>query len=188
MRNHFSKLKLFLLMGALLGISILALSLFQNLKQKGGFLGTLGAFMDADIQIKDFSFIQTQDGFKNWEIRAAHAEVFQDQNEALLKELEVQFTLPDGLGMTFHGRQGKLDTEHHDFEISSGDRKIDINFSNGYSISTGSLRWMNQDQKILTSDPVEIKGPAFSIKGQGMEARLASQELKVLSDVHAEVF
>ncbi len=144
--------------------------------------------MNADIQIRDFAFIQTRDDYNEWEIKAQQAEVFENQRQAVLQELQVQFRLPQGLGMTFHGKQGKLDTQNHDFEIFSDDGSIEVAFNNGYKIATRSLKWTNQEQRILTSDAVQIQGPGLKIYGQGLEAYLASQELKVLSDVHAEVF
>ena len=185
---QYFKTKIFLIVGTLICLSVLTFSLSLTLGKQGPALPDFRSLMHADIQVRDFSFIQTQNGHSEWEIKASHAEIFEDQNEAVLKELEVQFMQPDGRGMTLRGKQGRLDTQKNDFEISSGDHEIEIIFSNGYRIATRSLKWTNQDQRILTSDPVEIKGPGLKIKGQGMEAHLASRELRVLSDVRAEVF
>lgn len=185
---HYFKIKLFLLIGAVICMSLLTFSVYAILKKQGNLLPDVLPRMDADIQIRDFSFIQTKDGHSEWEIKASQAEVFEDQDEAVLKELEVQFMIPQGLEATFRGKQGRLDTQKHDFEIFSGDRAIEIIFNNGYKIATSSLKWRDQDQRILTSDPVEINGPGLKIRGQGMEALLASQELKILSDVRAEVY
>jgi len=188
MSIQYFKTKIFLIAGTLICLSVLIISLFLTLGKQGSVLPDVLSLMHADIQIRDFSFIQSRNGYNEWEIKASHAEIFEDQDAAVLKELEVQFMQPEGRGMTFRGKQGKLDTQNHDFEISSGDHGIEIIFDNGYRIATRSLKWTNQDQRILTSDPVEIKGPGLKIKGQGMEAHLASQEFRVLSDVRAEIF
>ena len=188
MSRQYFKTKIFLVGGTLICLSVLIISISRTLGKQGSVLPTVRSLMHADIQIHDLSFIQTQSGHNEWEIRASHAEIFEDQNAAVLKELEVQFIQPEGRGMTLRGKQGRLDTQKNDFEISSGDREIEIIFSNGYRVATRSLKWTNQDQRILTSDPVEIKGPGLKIKGEGLDAHLASQEFRVLSDVRAEIF
>ncbi len=185
---RYLRVKVFLLAGMVVGLSILSISLYVALEKQDVILPKAFSLMNADIQIRDFAFIQTQDDHNEWEIKAQRAEVFEDQKQAVLQGLQVQFRLPEGLGMTFHGKQGKLDTQNHDFEIFSDDRDIEVTFNNGYRIATRSLKWANQEQRILTSDPVQIHGPGLKIYGQGLEAYLALQELKVLSDVHAEVF
>ncbi len=182
------RIKIFLLTGIVIGLAILATSLYSVIEKQDVLLPKVFSLMNADVQIRDFAFIQTQGGYNEWEIKAQRAEVFEDQKQAVLQGLQVQFRVPEGLGMTFHGNQGKLDTENHDFEIFSDERDIEVIFNNGYRIATRSLKWTNQEQKILTSDPVQIQGPGLKIYGQGLEAHLASQELKVLSDVRVEVF
>jgi LPS export ABC transporter protein LptC len=185
---RYLRVKVFLLAGMVIGLSILSISLYIALDKQDIILPNAFSSMNADIQVQDFAFIQTQDDYNEWEIKAQQAEVFEDQAQAVLQELQVQFKLPEGLEMSFHGKQGKLDTRNHDFEIFSDDHDIEVTFNNGYKIATRSLKWANQEQRILTSDPVQIQGPGLKINGQGLEAYLDSQELKVLSDVHAEVF
>ena len=175
-------------MGIGIGLSVLFIALALTFKNQQDFLPKTFSLMDADIQIRNFAFIQTQEGRDEWEIKAQKAEVFEEQKKAVLEKLEVRFSLPEGFGMTFYGEQGKLDTEKRDFEILSGDRDIEVVFNNGYKLSTRSLKWTNQEQRILITDPVEIQGPGLKIHGQGLEASLASQEFKVLSNVRAEVF
>jgi LPS export ABC transporter protein LptC len=189
MEIRYFRIKIFLLAGMAIGLSILSISLYAAFEKQNVILPKAFPLMNADIQIQDFAFIQTQDDYNEWKIKAQRAEVFEDQKQAVLQGLQVEFRLPEGLGMTFHGKQGKLDTQNHDFEIfSSDDRDIEVTFNNGYKIATRSLKWANQEQRILTSDPVQIHGPGLKIYGQGLEAYLASQELKVLSDVHAVIF
>jgi lipopolysaccharide export system protein LptC len=175
-------------MGIVIGLSVLFTALTVTFKNQQDFLPKTFSLMNADIQIRNFVFIQTQEGHNEWEIKAQKAEMFEKQKEAVLEELEVRFSSPEGYGMTFHGMRGKLDTERRDFEIFSGDQEIEVVFNNGYKLSTRSLKWTNQEQRILTMDPIEIQGPGLNIQGLGLEASLASQEIKVLSNVRAEVF
>jgi LPS export ABC transporter protein LptC len=185
---HNFRVKIFLFVGMVIGLSILSISLYTALEKQDVVLPKTFSLMNADIQIRDFAFIQTQDDHNGWEIKAQQAEVFEDQSQAVLQELQVQFKLPDGLGMIFQGKQGRLDTRSHNFEIFSDGHDIEVLFNNGYKVASRSLRWENKEQKILTTDPVQIQGPGLKIDGQGLEAYLALQELKVLSDVRAEVF
>ena len=175
-------------MGVVIGLSVLFTALAVTFKKQQDFLSKAFSLMDAVIQIRNFAFIQTQEGHNEWEIKAQKAEIFEKQKQAVLEKPEVRYSSPEGYGMTFHGEHGKLDTEKRDFEIFSGDQEIEVVFNNGYKLSTRSLKWTNQEQRILTADPVEIKGPGLIIQGQGLEVSLASQEMKVLSNVRAEVF
>ena len=175
-------------MGILVGLLVLAIALVLTFNKQQDFLPKTLSAMDADIQIRDFVFIQTQEGHNQWEIKAQKAEVFEEKKEAMLNKLEVRYSSSEGFGMTFYGEQGRLDTEKQNFEIFSEGQAIEVTFNNGYKLSTRSIRWTNQERRILTEDPVEIQGPGLKIHGKGLEASLGSQELKVLSNVHAEVF
>jgi LPS export ABC transporter protein LptC len=186
--SKYFKVKIFLLMSMVIGLSILFIALAMTFKKQEDFLPKTFSLMDADIQIRNFAFIQTQEGRNEWEIKAQKAEMFEKRKEAVLERLEVRFTSPEGYGMTFHGQQGRLDTEKRDFEVFSGDQAIEVVFNNGYKLLARSFKWTNQEQMILTTDPIEIQGPGLKIQGQGLEASLASQEIKVLSNVRAVVF
>lgn len=144
--------------------------------------------MAADVQIRDFSFIQTEDGFNNWEIKAARAEVFEDRRSAVLNDLEVRLSLQDGLAMVFRGARGRFDMAAYNFEIFPDGDRIEIVFNNGYVVWADSLKWTDGEQSMMTPDAVQIQGPGFSVSGRGMEADLGSQEVRVLSNVRATVF
>lgn len=188
MKNRHLNLKILILLGIGLSLGGLFLAFSQGLKKPVHLFPDAATLTAASIQVRNFSFIQTNHGHNEWEIKATKAEVFEDQKSAVLKDLEVQFRLPRGLEMVFQGSEGRLDTQRHNFEIFSDNRAIEVTFNNGYRIETKSLKWSDQEQRIETPDPVRIEGPGFRIQGQGMEVWLESQEFKVLSDVRAEVF
>jgi LPS export ABC transporter protein LptC len=187
LKGHF-KVKVFLFTSVLIGLLVLVIALVLTFNKQQDFLPKTFSAMDADIQIRDFAFIETQEGQNQWEIKAQKAEIFEKQKEAVLNKLEVRYSSPEGFGMTFYGEQGRLNTEKQDFQVFSEGQAIEVAFNNGYKLSTQSIRWTNQERRILTEDPIEIQGPGLKILGKGLEASLESQELKVLSNVRAEVF
>lgn len=142
----------------------------------------------ADIQISDFTFVQTENGRNRWEIRAARAELFEDQRSAILTDLVVSLSMPEGMGMTLSGTRGSFDTVDRNFEIYPDGDDIEIVFNNGYTVLAESITWTDRDQMARSPDSVQIRGPGFRIDGQGLEASVAEQEVKVLSNVRATVF
>ena len=192
MERYYLKTRLFLLAGSAICFAVLLFSVSTAFKrQENGPLApdpAASSRMKANIQIRDFSFIRTYDGNNEWRIQAAQAEVFEDQQFVWMKDLQVQYESPKGWELSFFGEHGRLDTQTHDFELLTDQDALEMVVNRNYKIFAKSIRWVDHRQTILSSDPVVIEGPSIRIRGLGMEASLAQQELRVLSDVHADFF
>jgi LPS export ABC transporter protein LptC len=143
----------------------------------------------ADAGVQGFSFVQSKDGLVDWKIQAKQAQVFDADAKAVLSDA-VQVTLmgPDGVVMTVTGDDGTISTLSKDFVISKKTGDLTLVLNSGYTIYTSRFTWDNQQHRIWTDEPVTIKGPRLEVTGQGLDAFLATQEMRVRRNVRVGIY
>ncbi len=142
----------------------------------------------ADAGVKGFSFVQSKDGLVDWKIQAKQAQVFDADAKAVLSDVQVTLMGPDGVTMTVAGDDGTINTLSKDFVISKKTGDLALLLNSGYTIYTSRFTWDNQKHRIWTDESVTIKGPRLEITGQGMEAYLATQEMRVRRNVRVGIY
>jgi LPS export ABC transporter protein LptC len=142
----------------------------------------------ADAGVQGFSFVQSKDGLVDWKIQAKQAQVFDADAKAVLSDA-VQVTLmgPEGVVMTVTGDDGTISTLSKDFVISKKTGDLALVLNSGYTIYTPRFTWDNQKHRIWTDEPVTIKGPRLEVTGQGLDAFLATQEMRVRRNVRVGI-
>lgn len=141
----------------------------------------------ADAGVQGFSFIQSKGGLVDWKIQAKQAQVFDSDAKAVLKEVQVTLMGPDGVAMTVTGDDGTINTSSKDFILSKRTGDLALVLNSGYTIYTSRFTWDNQKHRIWTDEPVRIAGPSLDVTGQGMDASLITQEMRIRRNVHAEI-
>ncbi|HET6466694.1 MAG TPA: LPS export ABC transporter periplasmic protein LptC [Nitrospiria bacterium] len=137
----------------------------------------------ADIEMDGFTLKQIRNGTVEWDIRAKHAEVFEDRKEVFLKEMQAILQTAEGLQVRFSGDEGLLDTETHDFEIKKNDGDLDVSMNNGFTIRTPSMSWKDQEREIISLQPVQITAQRLLIRGDQLVVKLENQQFTVTGDV-----
>jgi lipopolysaccharide export system protein LptC len=142
----------------------------------------------ADAGLQGFSYVQSKDGLVDWKIQAKQAQVFEADAKAVLND-EVQVTLmgTNGVAMTVTGDDGTINTESKDFVISKRSGELALVFDSGYTIYTPQVTWDNQTHRIWTNAPVRITGPMLEATGRGMDAFLATHEMRIHRNVRVEI-
>ena len=142
----------------------------------------------ADAGLQGFSFTQSKGGLVDWKIQARQAQLFEADSKAVLND-NVQVTLmgADGVTMTVTGDEGTINTASKDFVIRKRSGNLALILNNGFTIYTRRIRWDNQALRVWTDAPVRITGPQLEITGQGMDAFLASREMRVRRDVRVGI-
>lgn len=142
----------------------------------------------ADAGVQGFSFVQSKDGLVDWKIQAKQAQVFDADAKAVLSDA-VQVTLmgPDGVVMTVTGDDGTISTLSKDFVISKKTGDLALVLNSGYTIYTSRFTWDNQKHRIWTDAPITIKGPSLEVTGQGLDAFLTTQEMRVRRNVRVGI-
>jgi len=141
----------------------------------------------ADAGVKGFSFVQSKDGLVDWKIQAKQAQVFDTDAKAVLNDVQVTLMGPDGVTMTVTGDDGTINTVSKDFVISKKSGDLALVLNSGYTIYTSSFTWDNQKHRIWTDEPIIIKGPSLEVTGQGLDAFLTTQEMRVRRNVRVGI-
>lgn len=182
---HPKQILLLLITGLLVFLSF---SLMSGLKKRN--FPVVSTDMDgrADVKINEFSFVQTHLGERDWELKAARAEVFEEEHEAHLEAVSVTIKTPQGLELKLDGDEGIIDTLKKDFSLRKNDGFMSIRLNNGYTVKTSGLKWVNDQREILTEGSAHISGPQVEIDGKELKVAVENQEVTVLGDVQAWIY
>lgn len=165
----------------------LSFSLFSGMKKRNisVIFNDIGG--KADVKIGRFSFVQSQDGIKNWELKADRAEIFEKDKKAQLETVAVKMKTPEGLELSMEGDSGSIDTERKDFHLQKQADLMAIQMSNGYIIKTPAISWFNDRKVIVADGPAHITGPQIEIDGSELQIAAETQEVTISGRVQALV-
>jgi len=166
----------------------LVFSLFSGLKKRN-----VSAVFEydgggADVGISRFSFVQTHDGRPEWALRAEHAEMFEKQQKATLRDVKVTIHSRNGWPLKLEGDEGIIDTAKKDFSLVKKTTLMEIVLENGYVIKTSGLMWTNKSRALATEGYATLSGPHIEVEGAELRWLLDQQELVVSGDVKAVLF
>jgi LPS export ABC transporter protein LptC len=142
---------------------------------------------EADTRIDEFTLFQTNNGKVDLEIRAKRAEVFEEEEMALLRDVKVTINREDGMRVYLVGDSGSVNTSSKDFRIDKKELDTRINLGDDLTVITGSIRWINKDREVISDSPVEIRRAGIIIKGNQFVANLDTQEFEVSGDVETHI-
>jgi LPS export ABC transporter protein LptC len=143
---------------------------------------------DPSAGLREFSFVESNAGDVEWKIRAHQAQVFDADAKAVLSGVRVTMADSKGVQMTVEGDDGTINTTSKDFVLSNRSGDLALVFNDGYTIYTSRFTWVNNERRLWTDAPVRITGPSFEVTGQGMDALLATQEMRIRRDARVEVY
>ena len=125
----------------------------------------------ADISIGEIQHTAVKDGRKEWSLEAASAKYSDSAKEALFEDVQVSFFLENGREVMVKGRQGRLDTETNDIEISGDVIVKDAE----YQLAAEILLYDHVHRKINIPVPVKIMGQTFELQAREMTVDLESE-------------
>lgn len=163
-------------------------SLVSSFKKRNFTAVMNDAGIKSDVKISRFSFIQTHQGERDWELKAEKAEVFEKEQQARLETVAVTMQTPQGMELKFEGDEGTIDTFKKDFSVRKKDALMVIQMSNGYTIKTSGLKWFNDQREMITEGAAHISGPQVEIDGKELKVAVENQEVTVSGDVQAWVY
>lgn len=133
-------------------------------------------------RIKDFRRVKIEKGRKSWEVAAEDARYFEDKDLIVVTKPVVEWYLDDGRTVGLRGSEGQIRLEDRD--LSRVDVKGDIEVSlAAYRLRTEDATYDRSRGLITSDDPVEFFGKNLDAKGDGMEADLDRQTVKLLRNV-----
>jgi len=133
------------------------------------------------ITLKDIHYTQDdpEKGMK-WVLDAGEVKFSDDRQFIAFHDFRLQVSPAHRPSFEVTGNKG-------DYSRASGELNLQGNVNgiseDGYRVITESMR-VDEKKGILTNDePVQILGPFFSVKGEGMFVDLRKKRLKILSRV-----
>lgn len=173
-----------LIVGSLI---FLSLSLMTSFKKRSLPVTLTEGVGKADLKIGQFTFVQTHEGARDWELQADRAEVFEKDQKAFLEKIAVTMATPQGLELKLEGDEGTIDTSKKDFFLKKKEGEMLIQLDNGYTITTPALKWFNDRREIVTEGPAHISGPQIEIHGKELTMTVENQVVTVSGDVQASI-
>jgi LPS export ABC transporter protein LptC len=134
----------------------------------------------ADLKLDRVHYLETREGVKEWELEAASAVYFKDENTVVLEKVRAVFYGKGEESYVLLGEKGKYNTQTKVIEVTDG---VKIDSSQGYHLRTRSLTYQSEQRELRTSDPVEMRGPDLEVTGVGMVVELNRQRVRILGGV-----
>lgn len=166
----------------------LSFSLISGLKKRNFQTGATDSGGKSDVNIRQFSFVQTYQGERDWELKAEQAEVFEKEQKAHLRTVAVTLQTPEGFEVKLDGDEGTIDTFKKNFTLRKKNELMVIQLSNGYTIKTSGVKWLNDQREMITEGAAHISGPQVEIDGKELKVKVENQEVTVSGDVQAWVY
>lgn len=134
----------------------------------------------ADLKLDRVHYTETREGMKEWELEAASAVYYREQNTLALEKVRATFYGKNQETYVLVGEKGRYNTQTKVIEVYDG---VKVDSSLGYQLRTQGLRYQADQRELSTSDPVEMKGPDMQVEGVGMVVELNRQCLRILGGV-----
>ena len=137
----------------------------------------------ADLSLEEIHYVETKGDKKEWELRAKSGQHFRQEDYTTLQDLTVTFYAEEGRIITLRGDEGSM-KGRKEIEVR-GD--VVITSSDGYRVTTDSLRYEEEQQRISTEDPITLQGKGLQVKGVGVVVDLKTQKLFILRKVQTVI-
>ena len=118
-----------------------------------------------------------------WEADADQIEVFEEKKMTRISKLQKQ------IRMILYMDDDVLTCYTDEAEINDETKRIDLlgnltaQSQQGITMKTDFVQWFPQERKLRTNKPVTVIRQGLLIQGLGMEADLALEEVKILSNI-----
>ena len=181
--KRFRSLLGMVILTCLVGIGILAWYTVTPPTEKP--LPTQEPASTADLKLDRLRYTETREGVKEWELEASSAQYFKEDGTIVFDKVKATFFGKNRETYFLEGEKGRLNTQTKAIEAFDG---VKLKSSNGYQMSTRSLRYQADKRELSTADPIEMSGPDGTITGIGLVVNLEQQRMKVLNQVTTILF
>ena len=137
----------------------------------------------ADLTLEEIHYVETKGDKKEWELRAKSGQHFRQDDYTTLQDLTVIFYAEQGRIITLRGDEGSM-KGRKEIEVRGN---VVITSSDGYRVTTDSLRYEEEKQQIYTEDPIRMEGKGMQVKGVGIVVDLTTKKLSILKKVQTVI-
>jgi LPS export ABC transporter protein LptC len=134
-------------------------------------------------KLQDIHLVEMEGSRRMWEADADQIEVFEEKNMTRISKLQKQIKVilyRDDDMLTCYADEAQIDNETKRIDLLGN---LTARSQQGITMETDSVRYLPREKRLLTDKPVTIVREGFILQGLGMEADLALEEVRILSDV-----
>jgi LPS export ABC transporter protein LptC len=134
--------------------------------------------------IRDFRRVKMKHGRPVWEIQAAEAQYFEDEDEITVREPRVVFYLEDGgRRAALAGSEGRMHLDQQELESVTVRGSVRVSLDD-VELETDEASYERERDIITAPGPVTIRGRTVDVRARGMEVEITPQHVRLLADVH----
>ena len=138
-----------------------------------------------DQEVRDFTVTETDAGKPEWTMHARSAAMFNARNVLVARDVRVDFFDDKGeRSSTLTAREGEMHQVRRDMTARGN---VVLQTTEGTRMSTESLRFLNQTQKIVSDDFVRVERQGDVLTGYGFESDPDLRHYEFKSKVNAVV-
>ena len=131
------------------------------------------------VTLKNIHYTQKDPGKGlRWVLDASKANLSKDKRLLHFSRFRLKLESDKGPGLQLEGKNGEYDKSTGEMTFS-GDLRGRTD--NGYTIATNSAVYSQKQGNLKTDDQVEISGPFFSVKGEGLFLNIEKEILIIRS-------
>ena len=129
---------------------------------------------NANLSIKNFHHIATENGIKKWTLEAASASLYSQENIVKLNDISAVFFINDSQNVTLKANNGELNSKTNDMTLSGSIVAEML----PYTLTTESLNYGHQLRIIHANAPVMITGASMMMKADTMKYDINTDKIK----------
>jgi LPS export ABC transporter protein LptC len=164
---------------------VLGLVLLAGCDRKSSFDANAPSGELPDQEASDFNMSETDQGRVEWKLYAQHASVYNARSVVIARGVRVDFFDEHGeRSSTLTSREGELNQIRHDMSVK-GD--VVVQTTDGVRLTTQSLKFLNDAQKIVSDEFVRIDRHGDVLTGYGFESDPNLRHYEFKHEVRATV-
>jgi len=157
----------------------------RHLQQRGKVPVDSHPLPAAEILIRNFHYSRTVDGKTKWFVDASRASLGKDQSRTKIWNLKARIHVRRDLLLVVTGEKGVIDQISHRFYVEKVTHPVSARFSNGLTVVSSHLNYLDRHDEIRTEGHVIILGPNMIIQGEGLHSVPRNQTFRIDQNVRA---
>jgi LPS export ABC transporter protein LptC len=138
-------------------------------------------------RIQNFRRVKVKDGRTVWEITAADAQYYSEQDEIVVREPRLTLFFEDGRRKAHvTGAEGRLTLTGRELRTVTLRGGVDVTLDD-LAVRTDEAMYDRETDLITSSALVTIRGKTLDVRARGMEVAVGPQRVRLMDDVHTVV-
>jgi len=171
MRLFKRSMQVLVLAVALIASAVLVMGIWKGKAQKEQQMTTVTDASEAEMKLTDMEYTEMQKGRRIWNLKAAEAKYFQEDQKTALSRVELVFFLESGEEIHLQSQHGVLHAGSKDIELWG---QVHAAFPQDYELTTEKAYYRHAENEISSDAAIMVTGP--DIKLAGMKWKYAIPE------------